>query len=102
MPDISPFHLFGLTRREEVVLHRIRIGHSRLTHGYLMENAPVPNCSFCNNSPISIKHILLECTDLNNIRSQYYDVEDLVEHFDSTPLNSILDFVKEINIFDKI
>ena len=67
-----------------------------------MENAPVPNCSFCNNSPISIKHILLECTDLNNIRSQYYDVEDLEELFNSTPLNSILDFVKEINIFDKI
>ena len=67
-----------------------------------MENTPIPNCTFCNHSLISIKHILLECTNLNNIRSQYYDAEDLEELFDSSSLNSILDFLKEINIFDKI
>ena len=102
MPIIVPFHTLGLLRREEVVIHRIRIGHTRLTHGYLMENKPIPNCPFCDNIPISIKHILIECVDLNNIRSRYHDATDLEELFDSFSLSIILDFLKEINIFDQI
>ena len=102
MPIIAPFHTLGLLRREEVVIHRIRIGHTRLTHGYLMENKPIPNCPFCDNIPISIKHILIECVDLNNIRSRYHDATDLEELFDSFSLSIILDFLKEINIFDQI
>ena len=102
MPIIAPFHTLGLLRREEVVIHRIRIGHTRLTHGYLMENKPIPNCPFCDNIPISIKHILIECVDLNNIRSRYHDATDLEELFDSFSLSIILVFLKEINIFDQI
>ena len=35
-PLIKPFDTSGLTRREETVIHRLRIGHTRFTHGYLM------------------------------------------------------------------
>ena len=50
--EIGEFQIFGLTRKEEAVIHRIRIGHTRLTHAYLMEQrGPIkipPNCQFCN------------------------------------------------------
>ena len=102
MPIISPFHTLGFLRREEVVIHRIRIGHTRLTHGFLMENKPIPNCPFCDNIPISIRHILLECDDLTNIRMRFYAATDLEELFDSHSLHAILDFLREINIYDGI
>ena len=102
MPIISPFHTLGFLRREEVVIHRIRIGHTRLTHGFLMENKPIPNCPFCDNIPISIRHILLECDDLTNIRTRFYAATDLEELFDSHSLHAILDFLREINIYEGI
>ena len=102
MPIISPFHTLGFLRREEVVIHRIRIGHTRLTHGFLMENKPIPNCPFCDNCSISIKHILIECDSLTNIRTRYHDATDLEELFNCHSLNTIIDFLKEINIFDEI
>ena len=102
MPIISPFHTLGFLRREEVVIHRIRIGHTRLTHGFLMENRPIPNCPFCNNIPISIRHILLECDDLTNIRTRFYAATDLEELFDCHSLHAILDFLREVNIYDGI
>ena len=102
-PIINTFHVLGLDRREEVVIHRIRIGHSRLTHGYLMEKKPnPPNCHFCNNSPISIRHILIECNNLNNTRIQYFNAANLEELFDQFSIKVILDYLREIQVYDNI
>ena len=67
-----------------------------------MENKPIPNCPFCDNCSISIKHILIECDSLTNIRTRYHDATDLEELFNCHSLNTIIDFLKEINIFDEI
>ena len=59
-----------LTRREEVVLNRLRSGHTRLTHGYLMENiAPQmpPICQYCNNAIVTVKPLLI-CPAVRNER----------------------------------
>ena len=86
-----------------MVIHRIRIGHSRLTHGYLMEKKPnPPNCHFCNNSPISIRHILIECNNLNNTRVQYFNAANLEELFDQFSIKVILDYLREIQVYDNI
>ena len=37
-PNICPFYLNGFSRKDEVIIHRIRIGHTRLTHKHLMES----------------------------------------------------------------
>ena len=44
-------------RYTEVVLTRLRIGHTRLTHGYLMSNPhePIPECSQCK-SALTVEH----------------------------------------------
>ena len=36
-PEVGPFDTQGLNRKEETVIHRLRIGHTRLTHSFLME-----------------------------------------------------------------
>ncbi|KAI5735791.1 hypothetical protein M8J77_022637 [Diaphorina citri] len=45
------------TRMEEVVLTRLRIGHTRLTHKYLFTREPQPVCQ-CGET-LSIQHILV-------------------------------------------
>jgi len=50
----------SLTRKEESILNRIRIGHTRLTHGYLMAKEEVPLCLACGVR-LTVKHIITEC-----------------------------------------
>merc|ERR1712208_252951 len=76
-PDITPFYINGLNRKDELIIHRIRIGHTRLTHSYLMEGTPLPLCLCCQTVPISIKHLMIECPQLAGIRSKYYCANDM-------------------------
>ena len=38
MPVLHPFYTNSLNRRDEIVIHRLRIGHTRLTQSYKMED----------------------------------------------------------------
>ena len=55
---------FRASRRDEVILTRLRIGHSHLTHSFLLRALPAPMCPV-DNTPLTIKHILLDCTQYN-------------------------------------
>ena len=90
------------TRRDEVVLARLRIGHSYLTHSYLLKRGEdPPECVFCQE-PYTIKHILLDCADLIIVRHQYFNADSLKNLFDNVPVHKILDFLKAINIYFKL
>ncbi|XP_073995577.1 uncharacterized protein [Rhodnius prolixus] len=54
-------------RREEVVVARLRIGHTRLTHSYLMCGEPTPLCNACNNC-LSVQHVIAECPSYEQAR----------------------------------
>ena len=49
-------------RREEIVLCRLRIGHSFLTHRYLLAGEDPPECISCQER-LTVDHILLHCLD---------------------------------------
>ena len=49
-----------LCRRDETVLTRLRIGHSRVTHSYLLSRESQPICDHCK-CVFTVKHMLLEC-----------------------------------------
>ncbi|KAG8290902.1 hypothetical protein J6590_108256 [Homalodisca vitripennis] len=48
------------SRREEVVLCRLRLGHTLLTHGFLMSRDDPPVCDTCD-TVITVKHVLVDC-----------------------------------------
>ena len=52
-------YLLGV-RRLDAVLTRIRIGHTRLTHSFLLQGAPSPQCSHCQ-ADLTVEHVLVEC-----------------------------------------
>ena len=47
------------SRREEVILSRLRIGHTRLTHLYIISPNLLspPSCPFCQNGNLSVEHL---------------------------------------------
>ena len=58
---------YRMDRKEEVVLSRLRTGHSYATHSYLLKEQPM--CIPCD-APFTIKHILLYCVDFENARNR--------------------------------
>ena len=63
---------FRPIRREEVVLSRCRIRHTRITHSYLLKREIQPECVPCQE-PFTVKHLLIDCTDLVT-RQKYFQV----------------------------
>ena len=55
------------SRQWDIHLTRLRIGHSLLTHGFLMERGPLPYCHDCI-VPLTVRHILAECPSLSDER----------------------------------
>ena len=68
--------IYNLKRSDQAVISRIRIGHSKLTHTYLLKGEQQPKCIFCD-CPLILHHIFLECSDnlpagnllLNNVQT---------------------------------
>ena len=66
-------HSKNISRYDSVLLNRLRIGHSRLTHSYLLSGDDSPTCQSCG-IPLTVKHILVECANLRDIREKYFTV----------------------------
>ena len=88
-------------RREEVVLCRLHIGHSYFTHSYLLKDEEAPFCFACNE-PNTLKHILLTCSDLIQVRRKYFSAESMELLFRNVPPDSIFNFLREVNIYHQI
>ena len=67
-PLLGYSNLSSLSRQDAVVLRRIRIGHTRLTHSYLLNWQYQPECSHCDCSVLTVAHVLLECNHYNHIK----------------------------------
>ena len=93
-----------LSRRDEVIIHRLRIGHTRLTHRYLMEDPfkVQPNYNYCDYGRFSVHHILIECLYFTQIRSRYYEAETLKELFEKYHSKYIIAFLHKAKLYNRI
>ena len=107
-PIITPYHLSGLTRKEEVIMHRLRIGHTRLAQAYKFEqrgpNKQTPSCHFCYDpeETLTVNHLLIECTEFDDIRNRYYHAPDLQHLFENTPPRQILTLIKKAHLYNQL
>ena len=65
-------------RTDEVVLYRARIGHTHLTHSYILRKDPPPQCEHCQ-CILTVRHILVECNHFARERKNIYGRRDVVE-----------------------
>ena len=88
-------------RQEEVVLARLRIGHTRITHSYLLKREEPPYCFGCDTL-FTVRHFLLECGDFSHIRNKYFHVDTIKQLLNDVPIDNVFLFLKEINLFNKL
>ena len=50
---------FRKSLREQVIISRLRIGHTRLTHSFILKQEPQPQCLTCQTT-CTVRHILME------------------------------------------
>ena len=55
-------------RKEEVVLARLPLRHTRVTHSYLLLGEEKPQLVGCG-APFTVRHFLLECGDFAQLRN---------------------------------
>ena len=52
-------------RKEEVVLSRLRNGHTYFPHSYILRREDPPECTACQEI-YSVRHVLIDCIDFAN------------------------------------
>ena len=107
-PNISPWlHPEHKNRHWETVLARLRIGHTRLTHSYLMTRSSPTLCSTCQ-SPLSVSHILLTCPKYISARTTAFphltsllrppNLKDILKESQHFHPDNIISFLKHTNL----
>lgn len=56
----------------EVILCRLRIGHTHLTHNFLLRGEEQPDCEHCKE-PLTVNHILITCPVFEKTRHDYFN-----------------------------
>jgi ribonuclease HI len=97
-PMVNITHAYRLPRRDEILIHRLRIGHTYLTHGHLVRAEPPPTCTVCQTE-LTVEHILLRCSSLSNIRAKFFNVSSLSELFSQVLSHTIIEFLKEVGFY---
>ena len=105
-PEIEVWNSsFHKNRRAETLLSRLRIGHTNITHSYLMERGTdPPMCDRCNTQ-ITVKHILVESTKFTAIRRKYYNNPSVISMLKETnefSINKLWMYLQEIDLVRKI
>ena len=98
-------------REREVLLSRLRCGHTRATHSHLFARTGPPVCASCNVR-LSVEHILISCAELaqgrqliaSYLAANHLDncLTTLLGDNDPTLTDLVLDFVLKSPFADKM
>jgi len=80
-----------LSRRDTVLLNRLRIGHTRLMHSFLLTGDDLPECGTCQ-CPLTVKHI----------RNKHFVASSIKDLFDSIETHKIIDFIQETRFYKQL
>lgn len=64
--------------RKEVKLNRLRIDHTKVSHGFLTVKAKPPIC-FSFNKSITIEHIIIHCLIYTEVKKEFQIPDNLYE-----------------------
>ncbi|CAH1988891.1 unnamed protein product [Acanthoscelides obtectus] len=77
-PDVNTRFTLPSGRRNQIIMSRLRIGHTLVTHKHIFEGTDAPVCSTCNQR-LTVVHILMECPTYQNARSLNHLSNDISE-----------------------
>ena len=88
----------GLSRRDGVKYTRLKIGHTHLTHSFLLKGEPPPFCVGCHKN-LTIRHVLTECVEFHEEREKFFRSNDLKIIFDLVDPRKVISFLKETHLY---
>ena len=97
----TPYNI-SLKRCDQVIISRTRIGHSKLTHTYLLQGEKQPGCIFCD-CPLTVYHIFWDCLYLFPARRVLFtNVQSMQGLFTKVNINDIMQFWQECDFYNKL
>ena len=107
--DLTPLPNSVCSNRHwERALARLRIGHSHMTHSYLMSGDEQPVCERCpTGAPLTIKHILTECPALRALRIRHLNrsrisMKSLLKDGDTSFGGAVYRFVQAADVLNSV
>ena len=91
----------GNIRKEEVALAQLCLRHTRVTYSYLLLGEEQPQCVVCD-APFTVRHFLLQCGDFSQVRNNCFHVDNMKQLFQDIHIDSIMTFLRQIDLFNKI
>ena len=61
----------------------------------------LPECGTCQ-CPLTVKHILVGCVDLKDVRNKHFVASFIKYLFDSIEAHKIIDFIKETRFYKQL
>lgn len=102
-PKIHNSPQISLGRKDKTVVRRLRIGHTKLTHSYLMSSENQPKCEHCHNTRLTVEHLLSICPYYGNDRRRLGLRENLGNILNSQKqIELALKFLKECQLYNNI
>ncbi|KAF0753485.1 Uncharacterized protein FWK35_00025896, partial [Aphis craccivora] len=98
---IKKWNTPNFNRRQDIAITRTIIGHSFLTHSYLINKEPQPICDTCHTA-LTIKHILEECTQYSPTRTDLKIPSNIAEALAENQTSKIIQFLNITNLIKKI
>ena len=89
------------SRREHVVISRLRTRHTRLTHSFILKQEPQPQC-LASQTTCTVKHILIGCRTFAVIRKRFFKVNSLTDRIENVKIDDVLSFLRETGLYQKI
>ena len=98
-PTLGPPKRFQhLARAEEVVITRLRIGHTKATKSHILSRGPPTAYQHCGQT-LTIENILMECTSMQQSHDEHYTVDSLRSIFETIPEACIIEFLREAGFY---
>ncbi|XP_074026912.1 uncharacterized protein [Leptinotarsa decemlineata] len=95
---IKPWKITPQNRSHQVVLTRLRIGHTRYTHGQLLKKEEVRLCDRCL-IPMSVKHFLVECPKFSAQRQAFNLDPDLSSILgENCKISNLVNYLNDIEV----
>ena len=95
-------NVFRKKRRDKVIFARLRIGHTYITHSYLLKHEVTPWCAGCHE-PYTVEHFMIKCIDtLHVIQDKYFSVNNMQTLFCAASPYIITEYVKKIGLYYEI
>ncbi|KAG1713963.1 hypothetical protein GQR58_002025 [Nymphon striatum] len=77
------------------------LGHTYLTHSFLLRNEAQPVCGRCQQ-PLTVRHVLVDCVALTSVRSRFYSPLPWEEFFEEVDLCKLFKFLKYLNVYNRM